>query len=239
MKAFFRIVPTTAFVFAVAIIAVFALSASVSGQSTPSAKNSLVGSWTSDEAVVNIRANGTLTINDEEFAYKVKGGVITVMNDVQGVLMFPFSLDGDVLTVEYDGREIVYRRTKKGTGEGAATPAARAAGGVIPEFVGKWCYLAIRGGNSSYRSDRCFTLYANGTYESNSEVSSSGSAGSMVGSNYDTGTWTATRTTLTAQSRSQGRIVYPIELRNHPKTGDPMIVVDGDAYVTFTQKRPW
>ncbi|CAN5568206.1 hypothetical protein BH18ACI3_BH18ACI3_19430 [soil metagenome] len=39
--------------------------------------------------------------------------------------------------------------------------------------------------------------------------------------------------------QSQGKVVHPIEFRNHPKTGDPMIVVDGDAYVTAYQKRPW
>lgn len=110
---------------------------------------------------------------------------------------------------------------------------------LMSAMVGKWCYLASLGGTSSYRNDKCFTLYANGTYEYYGEVSSSGSAGSSVGTQRDTGRWTATRTTLTAYSNSGERIVYPIELRNHPKNGDPMIVVDGDAYVTVYQKRPW
>ena len=34
-------------------------------------------------------------------------------------------------------------------------------------------------------------------------------------------------------------LVLPLILRTHPKTGDPMIIVDGDAYVTATQRPPW
>ncbi len=37
---------------------------------------------------------------------------------------------------------------------------------------------------------------------------------------------------------SQGKTVNPLEPRNHPKTGDPMRVDDGDAYVTAYQRRP-
>lgn len=202
--------------------------------------DALVGKWKSSEAVVEIRPNGTLTINGDEFVYKVKNSVITVAND-EGVLTFPFELKGDVLIVEVDGREVVYKRTKAGKGDDDSGGVRTRSDGerVIPEFVGKWCYLASLGGTSSYRNDKCFTLYENGTYEFSGEVSSSGAAGSSVGSEYDTGRWTATASTLTAYSQSRGKIVYPIELRNHPKNGDPMIVVDGDAYVTAYQKRPW
>lgn len=204
--------------------------------------NPLVGRWKSPEATVEIRSNGTLKINNDEFVYKVKNSVITVAND-DGVLAFPFELDGDTLTVEVNGREVVYKRMSQGSrgvdAEADAKSPASAASGVIPAFVGKWCYLANLSGTSSYRSDRCFTLYENGTYEYSSETSSSGAAGSSVGSEYDRGRWSATATTLTAYSQSRGKIVYPIELRNHPKNGDPMIVVDGDAYVTAYKKDPW
>ena len=88
-------------------------------------------------------------------------------------------------------------------------------------------------------SNRCFVLNSNGTYEYSSETSSSGQYGGSASQEYDAGRWSATRTTLTAMSNRNGRMVYPIELKNHPKTGDPMIVVDGDAYVTAYQRRPW
>src|SRR5215210_2256017 len=75
------------------------------------AKNPLVGNWfCEDEGTkVEIRANGTLTINETEFAYKVKNAVINVANE-DGAMAFPFVLEGDTLTVEFQGREIVYKR---------------------------------------------------------------------------------------------------------------------------------
>jgi hypothetical protein len=216
-----------------------AVAAFAQGDPVNKSTDGLVGKWRSTEAVVEIRGNGKLTINDTEFVYKVKNGVITIAND-EGVVAFPFVLKGDVLVVEVNEKEIVYKRVKPGSdNDGSGGMEAPAGERVIQEFVGKWCYLANLSGTSNYRSDRCFTLYANGTYEYSSEVSSSGSAGSSVGTQYDTGRWAATPTTLIAYSKSHGRIVYPIELRNHPKNNDPMIVVDGDAYVTVLQKRPW
>ena len=165
--------------------------------------------------------------------------MITVSNN-EGSLLFPFELDGDTLTVEVQDREVVYTRLKGKTSDPAGPRTDPARGeGIVPEFVGKWCYLSSLTGSNSYMSSRCFVLNQNGTYEYSAESSSSGSAGSTASQSYDSGRWTATRTTLTAYSNKQGKIVYPIVLRNHPKNGDPMIVVDGDAYVTAYQKRPW
>src|SRR5689334_13990696 len=172
-----------------AVVAMFFLSmfAAAHGQGSLAsiAKNPLVGRWKSPEAIVEIRANGTLKINSDEFVYKVKNAVITVAND-DGVMTFPYILKGDTLIVEVAGREVVYKRVtgNRDDGEGDVPQTSQRSTGerVIPEFVGKWCYLANLGGTSSYRNDRCFTLYENGTYEYSGEVSSSGAAGSSVGS---------------------------------------------------------
>ena len=222
-------------------VVILALIVTAAAQEKP--KNPLVGNWLceDDGTRVEIRANGTLTINDTEYAYKVKNSVINVFGE-DGALSFPFQLEGDTLTVEVDGREMIYKRVKAGarsTGPIGSTAAAPSREGVLQPLVGKWCYLSSLTGTNSYMSSRCFVLHANGTYEYSAESSTSGAAGSTAGQSYDTGRWTATTTTLTAYSNSQGKVVYPIELRNHPKTGDPMIVVDGDAYVTAYQKRPW
>ena len=201
-------------------------------------KKLLIGKWKSDIAVIEFFANGGIKINDEEYIYRVKGPVITVSN-LEGSMRFPYELDGDTLTVEVEGRPVVYTRLKGKANEITAMGGAANGGSIIPEFVGKWCYMSSLTGTNSYMSSRCFTLYQNGTYEFTAESSTSGGYGSTAGQSYDTGRWTATRTSITAYSNSQGKLVYPIELRNHPKTGDPMIVVDGDAYVTAYQKRPW
>lgn len=210
-------------------------------------KNPLVGHWVceDDGTKVEIRVNGTLTINDTEYAYKVKNSVINVVGE-DGAMAIPFQLEGDTLTVDVEGREMVYTRAKAGAklvGDGTGNRSGAGPGpnsnAFMQTLVGKWCYMSSLTGSNSYMSSRCFVLYANGTYEYSAESSTSGAAGSTAGQSYDSGRWTATTTTLTAYSNSQGKIVYPIELRNHPKTGDPMIVVDGDAYVTAYQKRPW
>ena len=234
-----KIVFITAVVFLL-IGGVFVETGTAQGKTENSpAKNPLVGRWKSDIAVIEIRADGTIKINDDEFVYKVKNSVITVSSD-EGSLQFPYQLEGDTLVVDAQGTEVVYKRMKAdGPTKSKGTVGLSSSEGIVAAFVGKWCYLSSLGGASSYRNDRCFTLYQNGTYEYSGETSSSGANGSSVGSQYDTGRWTATATTLTAYSNSGGKIVYPIQLRNHPKTGDPMIVVDGDAYVTFTQRRPW
>jgi len=55
----------------------------------------------------------------------------------------------------------------------------------------------------------------------------------------DSGTWTAIETTITTVSRSGKTTVYSLEKRNHPKNRDPMIVLDGQTFVTFYDKPPW
>ena len=217
--------------------------ASIFAQEKP--KNPLVGHWLceDDGTKVEIRANGSLTINGTEYAYKVKNSVINVVGE-DGAMAIPFQLDGDTLTVDVEGREMVYTRVKAGTKSGGQAKSGlgtsdQSGGGVMQALVGKWCYMSSLTGSNSYMSSRCFVLNANGTYQYSAESSSGGAYGSTAGQSHDSGRWTATTTTLTAHSNSQGKTVYPIELRNHPKTGDPMIVVDGDAYVTAYQRRPW
>ncbi|HRI03647.1 MAG TPA: hypothetical protein PLL77_07885 [Pyrinomonadaceae bacterium] len=241
MRSFQRV--RSAFpVVALVSAALFSMVVSANAQPGTAAKNPLVGRWKSDVAVIEIRANGTVKINDDEFVYKVKNSVITVAND-EGVMAFPFELDGDTLVVQVDGSEVVYTRLKGnatgGTTSGGMGNSGGGEGSVIAAFVGQWCYQANLNSTNSYHSRRCFTLYANGTYEYSSDYSQAGGEGGSSSQSYDSGRWTATRNTITAYSKTNGKIVYPIELRNHPKTGDPMIVIDGDAYVTQTQKPSW
>ncbi len=233
--------PVVGFVFAV----LFSAVVSAIAQPGTTTKNPLVGSWKSDIAVIEIRENGTVKINDDEFVYKVKNSVITVAND-DGVMAFPYELDGDTLVVQADGSEVVYTRIKAGQGTGTGVGSgggisggSAGEGSIIQAFVGQWCYQANLNSTNSYHSRRCFTLYANGTYEYSTDYSQAGADGGSSSGSFDSGRWTATRNSITAYSKSNGKIVYPIELRNHPKTGDPMIVIDGDAYVTQTQKPSW
>jgi hypothetical protein len=196
----------------------------------------LVGRWQSSEATVQINGNGTLLLNGDSLRYSVKDNVITLANN-EGTVSLPFQLSGDTLTVRVGERTVVYKRLS----DGALAGGAGAAGGAHPaELFGKWCYMSnVNAGNGGRMSNRCFTLYENGTYDYYSETSSSGPVASSASQESDSGTWTATATTITRNSRSQGTETYSYEKRNHPKTGDPMIVLDGDAYVTYSPRRPW
>lgn len=113
-------------------------------------------------------------------------------------------------------------------------------GSVPQELVGKWCYLAnIQANDGGRMSERCFVLNANGTYQYHAETSNSNPYGGSSSETNDSGRWTATANSITAYSNSGETYNYSLEKRNHPKTGDPMLIVDGDAFVTYNQRQPW
>lgn len=127
---------------------------------------------------------------------------------------------------------------------GSAAPATGATplppGKPLPELVGKWCYLAnVQANDGGRQSNTCFQLNADGSYQYHSETSSSGQFGATASESDDEGRWQASGDTLTAQSTSGKITNYRFEKRNHPKTNDPMLVFDGQAFVTYFQKPPW
>jgi len=108
-------------------------------------------------------------------------------------------------------------------------------------LVGKWCYM-----NNSLNSstNRCITLNANGTHSYKSENSRTVNTAELYGGTAsqggDQGTWYVQGDRIYYNSQTQGQGSYRLEKRNHPKnSGDPMIVLDGEAYVTATLKAPW
>jgi hypothetical protein len=194
----------------------------------------LAGKWQSQAMTVEIFDDGTLTINGDKFRYRVDGRFITLAND-EGTLRVEFQLTGDTLTTLYQGERTVYQRVRRGI-----RSTERSGGSNPPELFGKWCYMSnVTANNGGRMSNTCFTLYPNGTYDYYSETSSSNPYGGTSSQSSDSGTWSVSGATLIANSRSQGRVVYTLEKRNHPKTGDPMLMVDGDAFVTYTQRPPW
>lgn len=201
----------------------------------------LIGKWTSNEAKVEFIDESTMTINGDKFNYAVVGKIIIVEVE-DGQMEFPFTLKGNTLTVTVEGRKVVYTRSSKDDNDEQPTedvqPQQRGAN--PQELVGKWCYQAnVQAQGGGRQTDICFTLHPNGTYEYYGESSSSNPNGGANSQSYDSGLWSATATTLTARSNSGETKTYTLEKRNHPKTGDPMLMVDGDAFVTYYQKQPW
>ncbi len=193
---------------------------------------SLVGEWQGPQGVVRFDANGGVFFGGQNYRYAVNGSTLTLTaND--GQVPLAFQLNGDVLTLGSGSQTIRLTRL-------AASVAA--GGGVLPELVGKWCYqanvYATNGGGRS--SSQCFTLNADGTYQYFGETDSYNPNGGATSNSSDAGTWTATETTITANSRFKPPVTYRLEKRNHPKNvNDPMLVLDGQAFVTAYQKAPW
>ena len=194
----------------------------------------LPGLWKSNTATVQIFKDGKLTINGEPFRYRVDGKFITLSNN-EGSARVEFQLNGDTLTTDYQGERTIYKRVR-----GGSESAVEASGANPPELFGKWCYMSnVTASNGGRMSNACFTLFPNGTYEYSSETSSSNPYGGTASEAHDSGTWSVSGSTLIANSRARGRQVFRLEKRNHPKTGDPMLMVDGDAFVTYAPRAPW
>lgn len=235
--------------FASSLVVVWLFCISTAAQTKPkeSIDKLLLGHWESSEAKIEFRPANRITINGQDYRYTIVGQTIIVGND-EGQLMFPFKFADDVLTVWVENRKVVYTRMTDEeikaikTDKGSSTPSAAAAvaGSNPQDLVGKWCYQSnVNAQNGGRMSNICFTLNANGRYEYIGETTSSGTYGGSVSSNYDAGRWTATANSLTARSDKGKTVTYALERKNHPKTGDPMLIVDGDAFVTFYEKKPW
>lgn len=212
--------------------------------------NSIVGDWQGPQGVVRFSADGTVVIAGQNYRYTVQGSTLTLIAQ-DGQVPVPFSLNGDTMTMGMGAQSIKLTRLSAGSGGMSPTNNAPSRpamgvggnGGVLPELVGKWCYMAnVNATNGGARSSsQCFVLNANGTYEFSGLTDSYNPNGGSTSQSYDAGTWTATESTITANSRTRGTsTTYRLEKRNHPKNvNDPMLVLDGQAFVTAWQKPPW
>lgn len=235
-----------------ALIALFVtagLASTALGQTKKEIEAALIGYWISNEAAVEFKPKGVIVISGERYQWSILGKSL-ILTSSEGSLDLPFQLKGDTLSVWSDGRKVVYQRADKDEYEDALTMpnrdgrdsgGANSGGGSNPQdLVGKWCYQAnVQAQGGGRQSDICFTLKADGSYEYYGEASNSNVYGGSNSQNWDYGRWSATATSLTARSNSGKTTTYTLERRNHPKTGDPMLMVDGDAFVTYYQKRPW
>lgn len=218
----------------------------------PSAAQStdpLIGVWEftlAGEAVMTmtLRADGTGSMEDDHFTWIAKGNSITFTLDSE-TMVYQYAMKDGSLTLsggDLDSPIILTRKGDPGARSDAPTTSAdRRGGSVAMELLGKWCYMAnVHANDGGRMSNECITFHPDGTYEYYRETSSSGQYGSSASQESDTGTWSLEGEVLKAQSRSYGPLQYTLEKRNHPKNvNDPMIVLDGRAFVTYEQRAPW
>jgi hypothetical protein len=230
--------------------------AASTGNSHPPAvgSSSLIGTWIAQNEEITFTNDGKMIYNGTPLLFTQQAEQIQVQTP-NGNIFFQYTLNGNYLTLKSEGLNALYtRKTGVSTAPAAALPAqpnVNAGDGVIDQtLVGKWAYVGTANNISgTFSNEEYVTLNANGTYEYYSETSGTASGTNMYGNqtfaggaasqSADRGTWRVKGNTIIATSQKTGVKVYQLQKRNHPKTGDPMIVLDGTAYVTYYQKAPW
>lgn len=215
-----------------------------SSASTTGASAGIVGVWTGNGETIEFNKNGQCIYASQTLGYQLSGNNI-ILQAAQGSAAMGYSLSGNQLTLTVNGQSFTYSRGGTGTtGTGQAQPAAGNRR-VAQELVGKWCWTNVTSTNSGGRiSERCITLNGDGSYqyeaESSMSVNTNAYAGGTNSQSSDRGTWSYDGVRIYYNSQAgQGSGSYLLEKRNHPKNNDPMIVLDGETYVTFYQKPRW
>lgn len=202
----------------------------------------LLGTWSVNGETVVFKNDKTGTYNGNPFRYSVVGNTLTT-SDNTGTTVFTFAVNGNYLTLIGGGVNVVMQRGNASNSQ-SNTYGKSSGGGIDQSIVGKWCWANTSSTySSSYNSSKCIVINANGSYEYYAEGSISGYGGGGYGGSSsqssDRGTWRLEGNRIHVQSQAEGYKVYSFEKRNHPKNGDPMIVIDGDTYVSYYQKAPW
>lgn len=208
-------------------------------KSSASNDANLVGRWSGNGETIEFKKDGTCNYLGKSYPYQITGNQVTLATS-QGDIPMMYALAGNQLTLVVNGRQLIYMKDSDDNGKkGIAT-----RGSVSQDLVGKWCYVNVNsttsGGSSS---STCLTLNADGTYEYFGESSRSVNTVDVIGGTAsqqsDRGTWSSQGDRIYYNSPTRGQGSYQFQKRNHPKNGDPMIVIDGNAFVTFYNKPPW
>jgi hypothetical protein len=197
----------------------------------------LLGLWSGNGEMIEFRPDGKCVYLGNTFPYQVSQGRV-VLTTGQGPVAFEYVVKGSQLTMIVNGQKVLYM---KAAGTTPPRPAPAGKGEVAMELVGEWCYMNM---NTNSQSSRCITLRADGTYyyteNSSRSVNTNALSGGTASQGEDRGTWSVQGDRLYYHSQANGDGSYRLEKRNHPKNvNDPMIVLDGEAYVTTTSRSPW
>lgn len=207
---------------------------------TSGTESSIVGIWSGQGETIEFKSDGQCIYLGNTFQYEASQGHIT-LKTAQGNAVFNYTLVANQLNMMANGTTVSYTR---GAGNINTVSSNGADGNVAQELVGKWCWTNVNSSNTGgSSSSECIILNANGTFEYASERSmdtntSSFYAGTSSQSS-DRGTWWVQGDRIHYNSQNKGPGSYRLQKINHPKTGDPMIVLDGEPYVTFYQKPKW
>lgn len=213
-------------------------------QPTPSSgiDTSILGTWSGNNESMEFKTDGTCIYAGHSFQYTASGGQISLTTQ-QGTTVIPYTTRNNQLVINVNGQDFTY---SKGTAQASnKQPVSNGPRTVPQELVGNWCVMKNTSTNSGGSfSSECITLNPDGTYvyssESSMSVNTPDLAGGTSSQGGDRGQWWMEGERLFYNSPTYGTGSYRLEKRNHPKnTSDPMIVLDGKAYVTTRLKAPW
>ena len=111
---------------------------------------------------------------------------------------------------------------------------------IAQELVGKWCYINLEVTNDVI-TNSCITLNADGTFEATLDRSTIPNGASTPNlQDNDSGKWWVKGSRLFYNSSSNGQGSFTLEKMNHPRLENtPMIVLNGAAFATVSQKDAW
>jgi len=205
-------------------------------QSIGTTSRELIGLWSGSGDMIEFKADGKCVYGGNAFTYKVSQGHI-IIDTKTGNVIFEYAIDRGSLILIANGQRSTYSRPAGSEPQQLTFSAKRNP----QELVGQWCYMNM---TSQSQTSRCITFYADGTYVYASEnarsVNTPELSGGTASQNGDKGIWYVEGDRIYYDSPTAGTGFYHLEKRNHPKNvNDPMIVLDGEPYVTTTQRQPW
>jgi len=209
--------------------------------------NSIIGVWAGNNETMEFKRDGTCIYSGHSFKYTAENGQLKLAMP-EGLVVIPYQLKNGNLIINVEGNDYTYLRSSWGAQfrNQQSDPTVTSGPKNIPqELAGKWCWVDVTNTNTGgTSSDACITLNADGTYDFYSERSMSAtnqafSAGTNSATS-DRGTWWVQGQRIYYNSESRGPGSFTLQKRNHPKNpGDPMIVLDGQPFVTQYQRAPW
>jgi hypothetical protein len=200
----------------------------------------IIGIWSAPGETLEFKADGKCIYLGNTFSYTQSGTIITIITS-QGNAQFSYRVEGNQMHLMANGQEVVYRKGETGNSNTSSFTDSK---NIDQSLVGKWCWTNTTSTNTGgSSSSECIVLQANGTYQFAAERSMDTNTNAFYGGTSsqasDQGRWWVQGDRIFYDSQTRGQGSYRLERRNHPKTNDPMIVLDGDAYVTFYQKASW
>jgi hypothetical protein len=203
----------------------------------------LLGVWSGYSETIEFKSNGQCIYRGQTIPYSVSGNYIT-LSTAEGNFMMGYAVSGNQLNLQFNNQTFTYSKGGAGATTTGKTTTTAGKNKLDMSLVGQWCYMNVNSTSSGGSStSECIRLKEDGTYEysfeSSRSVNTNDISGGTASQDSDRGTWWVEGNRIFYQSNTKGQGSYELVKRNHPKTNDAMIVLDGRTYVTYYNRPSW